>query len=57
MRHAVEALVAVHLADIIHYDVTPRNFMLNEALKLHIADFVGSLVSGSRLIIIISIRF
>ncbi|EGX95667.1 Protein kinase-like domain [Cordyceps militaris CM01] len=48
MRHAAEALAAVHSADIIHCDVTPRNFMLNEALELHIADFAGSSVAGSR---------
>lgn len=57
MRHAAEALVAVHSADIIHCDVTPRNFMLNEALELHIADFAGSSVSGSRPTITTSPRF
>ncbi|TQV90487.1 Protein kinase-like domain [Cordyceps javanica] len=57
MRHAAEALVAVHSADIIHCDVTPRNFMLNETLELHIVDFAGSSVSGSRPTITTSPRF
>ncbi|OAQ95945.1 hypothetical protein LLEC1_01464 [Akanthomyces lecanii] len=48
MTQATEALAAVHAAEIIHCDVTPRNFMLNDALELHIADFAGSSVSGSR---------
>ncbi|CAH0023420.1 unnamed protein product [Clonostachys rhizophaga] len=41
------ALLALHAAEVIHCDVTPRNFMLNSALDLHIADFAGSSVAGS----------
>lgn len=48
MVQAAEALAAVHAADIIHCDVTPRNFMLNESLDLYIADFAGSSIAGSR---------
>ena len=48
MTQAAEALAAVHASNVIHCDVTPRNFMLNDALELHIADFAGSSLSGSR---------
>jgi serine/threonine protein kinase len=44
---AAAALSALHAADVIHCDVTPRNFILNAALDLHIADFAGSSVAGS----------
>ncbi|QPG94750.1 hypothetical protein C2857_006898 [Epichloe festucae Fl1] len=54
---AAEALVVVHEADIIHCDVTPRNFMLDETLELHIADFAGSSISGSLPTITTSPRF
>lgn len=47
MSQAAEALAVVHAADVIHCDVTPRNFMLDRCLQLHIADFAGSSVSGS----------
>lgn len=57
MIHAAEALAALHSAEIIHCDVTPRNFMLNEALELHIADFAGASVSGSCPTITTSARF
>ncbi|GAB0131571.1 hypothetical protein EsDP_00000035 [Epichloe bromicola] len=54
---AAEALVVVHEADIIHCDVTPRNFMLDETLELRIADFAGSSISGSLPTITTSPRF
>ncbi|OAR02768.1 hypothetical protein LLEC1_07824 [Akanthomyces lecanii] len=57
IRHAAEALAAVHSASIIHCDVTPRNFMLDRALDLYIADFAGSSVSGSPATITTSPRF
>lgn len=44
---AAAALGALHTVDIIHCDVTPRNFMLNSTLDLHIADFAGSSIDGS----------
>ncbi|KAM3446742.1 hypothetical protein MY3296_009385 [Beauveria thailandica] len=56
-RHAVEAVAVVHSASIIHCDVTPRNFLLNDALELHISDFAGSSVSGSPPSITTSPRF
>ncbi|KAM3510799.1 hypothetical protein MY11210_005580 [Beauveria gryllotalpidicola] len=56
-RHAVEAVAVVHSASIIHCDVTPRNFLLNEALELHLSDFAGSSVSGSPPSITTSPRF
>lgn len=47
---AAAALRALHAAEIIHCDVTPRNFILNATLDLHIADFAGSSVAGSILL-------
>lgn len=44
---AAAALGALHAADIIHCDVTPRNLILDATLDLHIADFAGSSVAGS----------
>ncbi|KAH7309119.1 kinase-like domain-containing protein [Stachybotrys elegans] len=44
---AAAALAALHAVDIVHCDVTPRNFMLSAALDLHIADFAGSSIAGS----------
>lgn len=47
MVQAAEALAVVHAADVIHCDVTPRNFLLDQALQLYICDFAGSSISGS----------
>ncbi|KAH7158024.1 kinase-like domain-containing protein [Dactylonectria estremocensis] len=44
---AASAVKELHAADVIHCDMMPRNFMLNAALDLHIADFAGSSVAGS----------
>lgn len=44
---AARALTALHAAEVIHCDVTPRNFLLNAQLDLHIADFAGCSISGS----------
>ena len=49
-RWAIQAATAVavlHRVDIIHCDITPRNFMLDAHLDLHIADFAGCSISGS----------
>ncbi|TWU72024.1 hypothetical protein ED733_000730 [Metarhizium rileyi] len=54
---AAEALAVVHEADVIHCDVTPRNFILNGTLELHIADFAGSSVAGSLPTVTTSPRF
>ncbi|POR30943.1 3-phosphoinositide-dependent protein kinase 1 [Tolypocladium paradoxum] len=44
---AARALTVVHAAGVIHCDITPRNFLLNAQLDLHIADFAGCSISGS----------
>jgi len=44
---AAKALAVLHEADVIHCDVVPRNFLLDAALSLHIADFAGSSIAGS----------
>ncbi len=54
---AAEALAAVHAAKVIHCDVTPRNFVLNESLDLHIIDFAGSSIAGSRPTVTTGSRF
>ncbi|OAA44155.1 Protein kinase-like domain protein [Metarhizium rileyi] len=54
---AAEALAVIHQADVIHCDVTPRNFILNGTLELHIADFAGSSVAGSLPTVTTSPRF
>lgn len=54
---AAEALAVVHAADVVHCDVTPRNFMLNATLDLHIAYFAGSSVAGSAPPVTTSPRF
>ncbi|KND87662.1 3-phosphoinositide-dependent protein kinase 1 [Tolypocladium ophioglossoides CBS 100239] len=44
---AARALTVIHAAEVIHCDITPRNFLLNAQLDLHIADFAGCSISGS----------
>lgn len=47
----------VPAADVVHFYVTPRNFMLNAALDLHIADFAGCSIAGSAPTVTTSPRF
>lgn len=44
---AAAALDSLHAADIIHCDVCPRNFLLDDALNIVISDFAGSSIDGS----------
>ncbi|EFY84420.1 hypothetical protein MAC_09522 [Metarhizium acridum CQMa 102] len=44
---AARALADVHAAQVIHCDVTPRNFLLNADLDLRISDFAGCSIAGS----------
>lgn len=44
---AADALHVLHSAGVIHCDVGPRNFLLDEHLSLKIADFSGSSLDGS----------
>lgn len=48
VQEAAEGLQLVHLADIIHCDVEPKNFLLDANLGLRIADFSGSSLEGSK---------
>ncbi|ATY65979.1 kinase-like domain [Cordyceps militaris] len=54
---AASAVSALHMADVIHCDVAPRNFLLNGSLNLYIADFAGSSVAGSPNTIAAGARF
>lgn len=47
-RDAAEGLQVVHDAKIVHCDVEPKNFLLDEDLALKISDFSGSSLEGSR---------
>ena len=56
-RQAVEGLQLLHAAGVIHCDVGPHNFLLDEDLELKIADFGGSSVNGSRASVCPGIRY
>lgn len=43
---AAQALESLHRRQVIHHDVTPRNFLLNDDLDLRICDFAGSSFPG-----------
>lgn len=45
---AAKAIIDVHAVQVIHCDITPRNFLLNAELDLRISDFAGCSISGSR---------
>lgn len=47
-RQAAEALQLVHAVGMVHYDVGPHNFLLDDQRTLRISDFGGSSVDGSR---------
>ncbi|TQV96612.1 hypothetical protein V2A60_003002 [Cordyceps javanica] len=44
---AARALASLHDKQVIHADVAPRNFLLNDSLDLCICDFAGSIFPGS----------
>ncbi|KYK58762.1 hypothetical protein DCS_05780 [Drechmeria coniospora] len=43
---AAQALESLHVMGVIHQDVTPRNFLLDDNLDLRICDFAGSSFPG-----------
>jgi serine/threonine protein kinase len=47
-QEAAEGLQLLHVANVIHCDVEPKNFLLDANLGLKIADFSGSSLEGSR---------
>ncbi|KAE8350089.1 kinase-like protein [Aspergillus coremiiformis] len=46
-KQAAEGLRILHCLDIIHCDISPRNFLLDPNLDLKISDFAGSSLLGS----------
>ncbi|KAI9702961.1 MAG: hypothetical protein M1836_008175 [Candelina mexicana] len=42
-KQAAEALAFIHSRDVVHCDVHPNNFLLDEQLNLQLCDFAGSL--------------
>jgi serine/threonine protein kinase len=48
-RQAAEALAGLHARRIVHADVAPRNFLLNETLDLRVCDFAGSSIPERRI--------
>lgn len=54
---AARAVAALHAAMIIHCDITPRNFLLNAHLDLHVADFAGCSIFGSASLIAPGARY
>jgi serine/threonine protein kinase len=45
-REAAEGLQLLHTANLIHCDINPKNFLLDNNLNLKIADFSGSSLDG-----------
>lgn len=46
-KQAAEGLQVLHSIDVVHCDVSPRNFLLDSNLNLEICDFAGASLSGS----------
>ncbi|WEW59986.1 hypothetical protein PRK78_005468 [Emydomyces testavorans] len=46
-QQAAEALHLLHSVDVIHCDISPRNFLLDHNLDLKISDFGGASLCGS----------
>lgn len=46
-RQAAEALTVLHRQEVIHCDLSPRNFLLDADLNVKIADFGGASLKGS----------
>ncbi|KAB5580465.1 kinase-like domain-containing protein [Coniochaeta sp. 2T2.1] len=54
---AAEAVALLHSHGVIHCDVGPHNFLLDDLLSLKIADFAGSSVDGSRATVVPGVRY
>lgn len=56
-KQAAEGLQVLHSFDIVHCDISPRNFLLDHNLNLKISDFAGSSFRGSPPAVYPSTRF
>jgi len=54
---AAEGLQLLHSADIMHCDVEPKNFLLDEDLSLRISDFSDSSIKGAKPMVHAGTRF
>ncbi|KAJ0421410.1 kinase-like protein [Aspergillus carlsbadensis] len=54
---AAEGIAALYSIEVIHCDVSPRNFLLGRDLDLKIADFGGASISGSQPSAVAGTRF
>lgn len=56
-KQAAEGIKFLHSFNIIHCDVSPRNFLLDSNLDLKISDFGGASISGSEPAAVAETRF
>lgn len=56
-KQAAEGLHVLHSLDVVHCDISPRNFLLDCDLNLKISDFGGASISGSEPSAVAGTRF
>ncbi len=46
IRAAVESIAFIHSSNVLHCDVSGRNFLVTDDLSLKLCDYAGSILSG-----------